>query len=101
MFGKNNLQRGMSSLTTIIIVVLVIAVGSIYFLSDRTGAIDIVGPATVGGTNLKGDPVSCPADAFQCPDGTVVYRLPPACTTFAPCPRTLPTPPVKISPAVQ
>ncbi|HEU4677539.1 MAG TPA: hypothetical protein VFS75_02365 [Candidatus Paceibacterota bacterium] len=31
------------------------------------------------------EPVSCPSDAFICPDGNTVGRVGPSCA-FAPCP---------------
>ena len=37
-------------------------------------------------SNGKGPVVSCEADARVCPDGTLVYRVPPSCH-FEKCPK--------------
>lgn len=53
------------------------------------------------------DPIMCPADVMQCPDGTYVGRMAPSCG-FAPCPAPIvnpgntfqPTPPPATNPPV-
>lgn len=62
----------MTNKTLIIVLIIILALGAIFFWKADQA-------------NAPEEGVACTMDAMECPDGSFVGRVPPQCN-FAPCP---------------